>query len=424
MSWVDLLKDRTLVVITGDGTSFRPTWLNARKDIQYNNRVYNFPGVIGSVVDRREKVGDKFVFELYFDGADNITDAASFEFSSRDKRPWRLIHPFYGDLIVQPLKLRFDNRKYNVTKIIVDAIEVAQLLQAISPVDVVDVVIDNKLDLDESAVVSYRSNVPVPEVEDSVDFTDLINGFDVNVSRIILDNEDLADFKSKVSRASGLVSELVSGSDRLIRSVNDMLNFPATIAQGLQSRFDVLVESFNDLNIQVFDGADLDAIRPAQKNFYLISGGNIVSNLAYSSIINPDGGEDSDYNLSSDYKSRADLVRMIDLLIRYYNEYLENLDKLTTDRADDLNSFVPDGEYLFLLNGIIKSTLRNLESSIFDSIQEREIFLVEPSDAVSLAHRLYGVASNENIEALVDVNSLSLNDVIEVSSGRFIKYYS
>ena len=423
MSWIDLLNDRTLTVTTGEGSSFRPTWLNATKDIRYNNRIYNFPGVIGSVVDRRAKVGDKFVFELFFDGPDTIADAARFEIASRDQRPWRFVHPFYGDLIVQPLRMRFDNRIYNITKITVDAIEVAQAVQAIAPVNVIDTVIENKLTLDESAVVAYRSNVPVPEVDDSVDFADLITSFNTDVVGFVANNEDLAAFRDAASRASGLVSSLVTGSARLIRSVNTMLNFPATLAQGLQGRLNVLVEAFDGLNNRIF-ADDLADIRPSQKNFYLITGGNLISNMAFASIVDPDGGEDSTYSLSGDYASRADLIRMIELLIRYYNEYLENLDRLTTDRADDLDSFVPDFDYLFILSGIMKNTLRNLESSIFDSVQEREIFLVDPSDVVTLAHRLYGSASNENIEALVEVNSLSLNDVIEVDSGRFIKYYS
>jgi len=114
-----------------------------------------------------------------------------------------------------------------------------------------------------------------------------------------------------------------------------------------------------------------------------------------------------------------------DLILRLYNQLIETLDLFTTARADALESFFANDELMRDLDNLIVTTVRNLESSIFESLQERSITLTNDSDIINLAHRLYGSDdADANIDKLIETNSLSLNDNLEIKKGRKILYYA
>ena len=117
MSWVTRIRDIQLTIVTGDGVEYRPLWKEARKNINFNREAFDFIGIRGTYVERKEVQGTQYPILLYFTGEDCIDVANRFEQSTRDPRPWTIKHPFYDDLTVQPLNLEFDNTQYNVSKI-------------------------------------------------------------------------------------------------------------------------------------------------------------------------------------------------------------------------------------------------------------------------------------------------------------------
>ena len=68
MSWIEDIQNKVFEIVTGDGKTYTPKWLNAVKDAEYNTTVYDFVGVEGSFVDRKAAKGLKFTLEFYFDG--------------------------------------------------------------------------------------------------------------------------------------------------------------------------------------------------------------------------------------------------------------------------------------------------------------------------------------------------------------------
>src|SRR5688500_16182415 len=113
MSWVEKIQ-RELIITTGDGKEYKPNWLNASKDVEYNVAQFNFPKIPGTLVAGGEPKGAQYSVEFYFQGEDHLDKFTAFEQSAKDKRPWTISHPFYGRLVVKPLALKFDHSKYNV----------------------------------------------------------------------------------------------------------------------------------------------------------------------------------------------------------------------------------------------------------------------------------------------------------------------
>src|ERR1700747_157220 len=114
-TWLEKIKN-DIVITLGDGNIFHPSSINYKKQVDYNVASFDFPNVEGTLVKRSKPLGRKFDLEIFFQGESNIDVSNDFEFSAKDPRPWKILHPYYGTLIVQPQSLLFDNSQHNVTK--------------------------------------------------------------------------------------------------------------------------------------------------------------------------------------------------------------------------------------------------------------------------------------------------------------------
>jgi hypothetical protein len=115
MNWNDRLNTNILNITTGDGRSWQPLWVDAKKNINYNTEGFDFVGKEGTFVQREQKSGTQYPLIFYFQGEDCVDEGILFEISARDKRPWKVKHPFYDDILCQPLSMEIDNSVFNVT---------------------------------------------------------------------------------------------------------------------------------------------------------------------------------------------------------------------------------------------------------------------------------------------------------------------
>ena len=425
MSWQELLQDKSLTITTGEGTIFKPLWVNANKETRYNAKIYDFPELDGSFVPRKRKRGDRFRLELYFVGENATDDARAFEVAARDPRPWSLVHPFYDTRLIQPLSLMVDDSNYNSSKVMIQAVETISFQQIIFQSVPRDEVINTKASLDIQLDNSYTQGIVQPEVSDVRELQNQVGIFDKIFEPIFLTSETLSEFKVLAGAATSNASELINNASRAIRSVTDFINYPAIVAQSLQSRVSAFEEAFNNFKVAIVNKNTLGEITQGDKNMYAVNAVNILSNISYASIVQPAITEDDDYQLTGDYFTRNDILIQIDLILRLYNELIETLDLLTTERADNVDSFFANPELMEQLDSLIVITVRNLETSIFDAVQERTIVLDNNTDIINLSYSLYGADIDDTkIDKLIETNSLSLNDNLEIRKGRSILYYT
>src|SRR5689334_10193222 len=122
MSWVQKTDD-SFVIITGDSKRYAPRWINPSKEKEFNVAEFEFIGVPGTFVNRQKQKGRRLTFEIYFQGENHLDTAAAFDDSANDPRPWKVTHPFYGRLLVHPIKITQDNTGYNISKLVIPVIE-------------------------------------------------------------------------------------------------------------------------------------------------------------------------------------------------------------------------------------------------------------------------------------------------------------
>jgi len=158
MSWVEKVRN-DFIIKTGDGKKYIPNWLNATKAKEYNISEFDFPNIPGTLVRRTTVRGAKYNLEIYFQGDDNLDISKAFETSADDNRNWVISHPYYDNLIVQPISLSFDNSEHNVTKItgtVIETITEDYPKGSISPADKINA---DKEALDSTFSQSFANNV-------------------------------------------------------------------------------------------------------------------------------------------------------------------------------------------------------------------------------------------------------------------------
>lgn len=409
MSWIDDIQNKVFEIVTGDGKSYFPKWKNAIKTQDYNVAVYNFIGVEGSYVDRKKAKGRKFALEFYFDGTDAVALGNNFELSARDKRKWLLKHPFYGNIDCQPLGLVQDNTQYNVSKFTSEVIETLgegypEYNDAFEEIIVATQETTNEL---QAEAFASADKVDRNLLQNTTEYLDSV------FSSIIDDENDLNIFKSKVEATVNDIINVTTSATQIIRSMQDMINYPATIVQTVASRFNAFSEALNGL-IDNITGITVDSRTLADKFSFEAIGGAIIAaqQIATSS------------NIEGSYYTRNDVIAQEEKLLDDHFNFLEILDENQTDRNDTETSYVPDFDSMNELANIVGLSVANLYAIAFEAKQERTFVNDKDSNAIVLTHRFYGADLNdENLDYFIETNNIGLNEILNIKKGRTLLFY-
>lgn len=406
MSWLENIKT-ALVIETGDGNKFTPSWLNASKATEYNIAEFDFPNIPGTLVKRSKPRGRKYNLEIYFKGDDHLEQSNEFEKSANDSRAWTISHPFYGRIIVQPVSLAFDNTRYNTTKItgvIIETITEDNPKTTIAPIEKIEA--DKEL-LDTIFEDSFVNDV-IPDTDDINTLSENTDTFYNTGLKIASDKLDAENYFNLFNDANAAILEATAEPLAAIRALQAVINAPALFVQGVKARITVFVEQITKLSSRLDD-----ILTPSNKKIYENNVGVALSAMALASS-NPQEG---------DYDSRAKVLEIIDEITVSYNTYLADLDTLQTDTGGDEDSYIPDSESLTGLNNLMNFTLSNLFDIALESKQERSIILNNDSNIVLLAHRFYGLqADDSTIDSLMEINNIGLNEILNIRKGRNIIY--
>jgi len=411
MSWIEDIKT-DYVITTGDGKEYRPNWLNANNSIAFNITEFEFPGVPGTFVDRREAKGRRYNIEIYFQGENNLDVSAAFSESSEDKRYWVVAHPMYGNLNVQPISLNFDDSEYNVTKITGTIVETITDINPRAVVIPEDKIEEEAEHISEVASIGFDASI----VPDSSDINKMLADTGVyyaNNSVSIVESDDGEGYFNFFNEAQGATRNAASDAAGAMQSIQTFLRAPAMFQQSVDSRVSMLLSNFNSLRTTI--SGNLENIPKSEREIFEALGAGILSSmaLAASTIFN-----------ENDYPTRKSVFDMVDLLLNSYNTFLEDLDGLQIGSGGDPLDYVPKAQTIIDLNGLFNFTMGNLFKISFEAKQERVYTVVDDTNWFVLTNLLYGSKFlDEKMEELRRNNNLGLKGVLNIEKGIEIKYF-
>ena len=407
MSWIEKVKT-SIEITTGDGKVYKPQYLMASKSIDYNVAEFVFPEIKGTLVRRELAKGARHTLNLTFQGEDHLDVSADFESSADDKRPWRIYHPMYGDLLVQPTSISIDPTGLNTTVIIAQVIETITEDAPKIDVDPTDKTIRDVAALKETTAESFENNIE-PDTGDINQMQDDIKNVyaigSANVLSGALSNDYFNQFNDALSKTLDAAENTLDAAQSMI----DLMYFPAKFASSLRGRLTVLKDQFLELGEQLSNLVD-----PNSKKIYETNAGAIVGAMIEAAV-NP---------ISNDYGSKNDVLEVVESIMNVYNEFIANLDFLQTSNGGSPESYIPDYNAQSGLNTVVNYAVSQLFNIATTAKQERTITLEADSNVIVLAHRFYGLnISDATIDEFLAQNNIGSNEYLIVKKGRELVYF-
>lgn len=410
MSWIDQV-NKKMEITTGDGKKYNPEWMNPNKSVEYNTKEFNFPGVKGTLVDRRLAKGAKFDLELFFQGDDNLDVARAFEISASDPRHWTIDHPIYGLINVQPSSLKFDN-KSNGTTIVTGTVTETITNTNPSPLLIPEDKIAEDAEFYNAEVAENfgvnttpkSSDIAKSKQEDAVIYS--------GTSKKIEDADDGNAYFNGFNEAQAAMTNATTDAAQAMRKTQVYLEAPARFKQSVRSRVNMLTSAFDNLQNSVV-GTN-KKISKNTKLFFEAKAGNVVSAIALATSIIFD----------EDYTNRNEVVEQVEKLLFTFSTYLQILDDLQTGSGGDKNDFIPSAQGIIQLNNLVTFSAANLFKIGLSAKQERFYFVPDDTDLISLAHQLYGLENGDaSIDELIKNNGFGMDAYLLIKKGTLVKYY-
>jgi prophage DNA circulation protein len=406
MSWVEKIQTE-LIITTGDGKTYRPNWLNATKSKEYNISEFEFIEVPGTLVTRGTSIGRKFNIEIFFQGDDHLDQASAFEASCDDSRAWTVTHPFYGELIVQPVSLLFDNKDYNVSKVTGSVVETISDQNPKLTVNPADKIVLDKLTLDEIVGDAYVADLPTPDAAN-------LNLVRINTSNVYNKGKKIASISLDVenyfnafNEANAAIANAIQKPLEAIRKVQAMINAPIFFVNSVKNRVDNFISQFNTLRDTISN-----LFRRSDKKVFESQQVTVMSAMAQASVTNPD------------YSNRGDVLDVIENVVNTYNQFIEDVDSIQSENAGNPDAYVPDADSMTALSDLVNFTIANLFEIVIESRQERVYYLEEDSNVILLVQRFYGLdVDGTIIEEFIADNEIGLEEILIIRKGRRIVYY-
>jgi len=411
MSWRDQI-DNQIVIITGDRKRYTPQWRGPLFRLPFNVSSFNFPNVKGTLVKKFQPQGAKYPLEFFFQGEDHLDTAKEFRASCDDTRHWHILHPLYGDIRVQPSELEFDNKNPNITAIkgvFLETLPNNFPNNTITPEDEVNI---KKENTDALIASGFESNSPAATATDLITLEQTADVLASKNQNLLTTDEDFNEFTNLLETVK---RELVLdgySSINAITALQDMINFPVSVAKSVDQRVKAYVSQLERLDTTIKSISDVPKALKVQ--FESISA-TLMSALAL--IVSTKESEE-------DYGTRAKVIETIDLVLATYNNYIDTLDLIQSDDAEQINSFIPDYDSQIALNDVINFAVANLFDIASNAKQERSVFIEEDSDIISLTHRFLGVDADDlNIDEFILNNEIGISEHLLIKKGRKIIYF-
>jgi len=410
MSWVDKVNS-DFTIITGDKKSYKVNWMNATKMKEYFIAEFTFPDLAGSKVDRGQPKGRRYNLEIYFQGENNIEAAQEFEVSADVLLPWTIQHPLYGNILVQPVSLSFDNSQMNVTKITGQVIETISIENPLTTVNPIDQIALQKEALDESFAISVSKTPTSSDVERMKNTNNRLYKTTVPIIQI---PEEVQAYFNLFNVANSAINNAAQSPVVAMRLTQSVISAPASFTVNAKTRVASLSSQFEYLRSNI-KPKDPNAIIPVStKQIFQAQGGTIISAMAVAAST----------PLTNNYVSILDVFDIIEVLINAYNQFLADLDSIQSANGGSPDSFIPDAQSLTDLNLLFNNVVSNLFVIGLSSKQQRSIILDSDTNIVVLTHMLYGLDKyDNNMNALIANNGWGLNELIQIRKNTTVLYF-
>lgn len=414
MSWVDNIQGIDLVITTGNGVAHTVQYFTSTvtRNMDFNVSEFVFKGKIGTLVKRGTPRGKRYDISFMFTGENCVKDANKFAKDAEDNRAWKITHPFYGGLVVQPISITFDNSVLNVSKITGTVVET--ILNGSAP-RVVDIA--NASALVNTAIgADIASSVPTFTTGNLSTLSNTNTTlYDQVKAKINTVQANIDYYTNKYNTAMAFLNPLLYSVLDIALSTQSLIFAPAYFVMDVNSKVLIFEDSLSMLSDMVTDILNLYNIpTKSSKCVYEMYGATAITGMCLSSTT----------NTGEAYTYRPDVINVINRVITAYNGYINNLDLLQSDYGGNVDSYIPNPNGITKLNNLVHTTISLLMTIANNAKQERVFYTTEPTNSISLTHKLYGMSLDDStLDLFMKSNAIGITEMLNIKVGRKITYY-
>lgn len=408
MSWIEKV-EQGLIIVTGDGKQHKPLWANASKSKEYNASEFTYPETSGSYVERKQPQGTRYNLTLYFTGEKNLQEAEAFWDSADNQEAWRLVHPLYGNIRVQPLSLEFDDSNYNTTIVNSTIVETNQRKGPRSTIDIASQVEQATTEAEDATAENYGNNAS-PNINSIQSLQNDIEELRSKADNNLPNTEVATQFRNKAQGAIQVANEAVGAAGDAIRGLVQIARLPGEIEADLDTKLTILNRQIEGLTPAIpINGTPTEKLQFEAKGTGLLSGKALALSKAK----------------ESELRTRSEIVRVSNQLTNDYNRFLDQLSSISTDQAGIETSYYPYHRTQTVLEKSVNLVAGRLFQLIYQAVREKKFTVKEATNIFVLAHKLYGLdEQDKNLELLISQNNLSIEEYFVIPQGRLITYYA
>jgi len=420
MSWLERVREAAYT--SPDGTRIPFFYENVSRDTPLRNKAFEFPGVNDAYIQPNGFGPRQYPLRVYFWGDDHDLQATQFEQALLEPGVGRLEHPFYGALSVVPMGsiTRRDDLKdgsnqtifevtwFTTTGLVYPAPQSdprSELAQALADYEVAAA---SQFDADIQVQTEIARQNLSTTVQGFLQTADAALGtvaaFDTAVINEFRDAQDAINFSLDVLVGEPLV---------LAQQITNMITIPGRALTGIVDRVLAYGTFAQDIFASVKGqpgtvlGFDLPRTKTKIQNDWVTSDLNASTGLAgtMTSVLN------------NTFETKPDALNAA-------NSILEQADALIPWREQGYTDteLIDVGTSYQALTSAAALAAGFLVEISFTLIPEKRIVLDRARTILDVAAEVYG-SVDDRLDFLIQSNSLTGSEILELPRGRTIVYY-
>lgn len=414
MSWITKIQ-QAFIIRTGGGQLFYPDWLNATYLVNYKIAEFDFVDVKGTFVYRGQPKGRVYDIEIYFKGENCLEISDRFKTAADNPNAWTISHPMYGELLVQPATLRFDNTKYNVTKITGVLLETLGKPATIAVNQAAEI---EALQQNVSTITNaeYAEEVPLMPVSNLQRLQMHIDRIYTQVSVKIANVQSVVDtYTGLYNDANAVLNTGIYATTDIVEQAGYLFAAPYAFTNTVRARIEMFQLQFAILAGDVTSILGLYNTRTRSlKRLYENNMAISIAGMCRATVT----------NVTNDYTYRPAVLQVVQDIITAYNGYVDNLCSLQTANGGEIDSYVPDADTLNAVKKLVYMTTAYLYDVSGDAKQERFYTVPYDTNLIDVAWKLYGLNKQDTtLYTLIETNNITLSEHLQLKQGREIIYY-
>jgi len=427
MSWSEDIQAYPLVPITtGDGEVYNVKMIFKGGSIDPLTGVFNYAGKVGTKPIRNSSASPTYDLNFFIDQELLKKFIVSI---SDPTNNWLVKHPLFGDLTGHPTSISFDNTKQG------DVLFTIQFQDSIKDetpeitTDFKERILASASELEEQTIDEFS------DIEPSTEELNILDKF-LDSLEELYDSIMNSDIMNLIYDGKKLIQDVTFASSKFISITNDLMKIPSLLSidgilEPLKTRLEIIkgqAEHLKNLDVNVStkssDGNTSDAIA----KFKQLSGSVNLSSLAIG-ISTPSESQNniSGFDITDkmnvgnkpDYRFKKDVESTILFANQLLDDYITSIDSIDLEIKGNIKFSA--NEYLnYKTTNIVLSAIQEVKE--ISNKAKNENFIITKKDTTPelLSFELYGIASDENVQEIIDNNDLFGNNSIANSWRNFV----